>query len=144
MKIDNHVMELIDKADTLQKKLDNYERSPNAQVLQSGPDAVLTSDAERECRGLVDHRANNERRRIARLAARDPQAAKEQSEELEVSMQKSRPMTQIELLHALQETRAELALARQAADETRINAAQVRLRALHRERTRKGSIRVAC
>lgn len=141
MKIDNHVLELIDRVDSLQKKLDN-ERSPK--VTQSQPDAIETSDADRERKGSVNHFVNNERRRIARLAGRDPQAAKQQSKDLEASMQKSRPMTQVELVHSLQETRAALALARQAADETRITAAQIRLRALHRERTRRGSIRVAC
>jgi|GEM_PF-4843349 len=144
MKIDNHVMELIDKADTLQKKLDNYEKGAQVKVTQSEPGAIVTSDAETERKGSVNHRANYERRRIARLAARDPEAAKQQSAQFEASMQKTRPMTQIELLEATQQTRCELAKAEQAKDSERVETARRKLRALHRDRARRGSIRVAC
>jgi hypothetical protein len=166
MKIENVdlLQKAVERADTLQKKLEQIE-SPEGVAerehykrmceladrpagnlippINNDPDSAYTTI--RECDSpMVDFEANNERKRIARLALRNPAEAAKQSAELEASQSKQRPMTLPELLAATQQARIEVRNATKSGVAKRLENANRRLRALHREKNRRGSIRVAC
>ena len=103
------------------------------------PDAEFTM--VRDDPALVNHEANAERKRLARqiAAGKVPQQA---LADFEQTQAKPRPMDLTELLTALQKTRNEIARATKAGDEQRLEVARRKLRALHRERSRRGGIRV--
>jgi hypothetical protein len=153
MKIQNVdlLQKAVERADELQRQNEHYrrqcERADAAAarnlippVNSENPDAEFTM--VRDDPALVNHEANAERKRLARQIAAGKPGAQEALDSFEKSRTATRPMTLVELLGELQKTRREVALATQAGDEQRLEAGKRKLRALHRERSRRGGIRV--
>jgi hypothetical protein len=132
-----HYREACRKADELE------QRGSLLPPINSDPDSAYTMVREADS---PKHNDANEfqRRRIARLATRDPQAAVKQLAELDAGEQRQRPMTLSELVQSLQAARVEVRSAVKSGDQKRIEEANRRVRALHRERTRRGTIKVSC